>query len=423
VRPGSDIQGTKVLVVDDDEIILIALSETLRHEGYAPTTTQSPREAIQLLKANIFSVIISDQRMAEMTGLELLQEAARIQPNASRILITGVLTLKTIIDAINSGEIFRFIAKPWLREELLATIRNATQRHDLLESNRKLQENTLRLNEQLAETNAQLQQKIRELTEQKEELARTHGQLRRNFEHSLDLVQRIVTVYHPSLGEETREVIELCERMIDFGDMDESRAHVLRVAARLHNIGLIGIPRDILDLARKQPESLDGQQRSIFEGNAAYGQMLANYVDPSEEVGATIRACHEHWDGTGYPDKLKGEAIPRPARLLAIAVWYVESPLDRDDRIDEILHQSGTAFSHEAVRLFLKAARTMQTPRRIKHVLTDELKSGMILAKGLYSPSGMLLLPEGHQLTDDSLARIRQNRPDADISGNLLVYS
>ncbi|HNX05282.1 MAG TPA: response regulator, partial [Opitutales bacterium] len=179
-----DNHSTRILVVDDDEIILIALAETLRHEGYSPVTTQSPREALEFLKGRPFSVIISDQRMAEMTGLEFLQEAARIQPTASRILITGILTLKTVIDAINSGEIFRFIAKPWLREELLATIRNAAQRHELLETNRRLQESTLRLNAQLAEANSLLQQKIRELTEQKDSLSRAHAEMRNTFEQS-----------------------------------------------------------------------------------------------------------------------------------------------------------------------------------------------------------------------------------------------
>ncbi len=411
-----------MLVVDDDEIILIALSETLRHEGYQATTTQSPTEAVELIKKNRYSVIISDQRMAEMTGLEFLQEAARIQPNASRILITGVLTLKTIIDAINSGEIYRFIAKPWLREELLATIRNAAQRHELLETNRRLQEGTLRLNEQLADANTQLQHKIRELTEQKKELAGTHAQMRLNFEHSLDLVQRIVSVYHPSLGEETREVTELCERMIDFAGLSEDESHLLRVAARLHNIGLIGIPRDILDRARRKPASLSPQEKAILESGAAYGQMLAHYVDPSDASGAVIRACHERWDGSGYPDKLMGDRIPKAARLLAIAVWYVESQLSRDERIDEILHQSGSAFSHDAVRVFLKAARTLPSQRRTRQIGLGELRPGMVLARGIYSPAGMLILPEGHLITEDSLGKIRQEKTH-ESGSSLMVYS
>jgi response regulator RpfG family c-di-GMP phosphodiesterase len=144
--------------------------------------------------------------MAEMTGLEFLQQAAKLQSAASRILITGVLTLKTIIAAINTGEIYRFIAKPWLREELLATIRNAVQAHQLVEVNRKLQEDTLRLNEQLAGANSELQGKIGELTRRQKELEAAHEALHQNFQHSLELVHRIIAAFHPVLGQEIRQV-------------------------------------------------------------------------------------------------------------------------------------------------------------------------------------------------------------------------
>ena len=413
---------TRILVVDDDEIILIALGETLKHEGYVPTTTQSPREALDFLKERPFSVIISDQRMAEMTGLEFLQEAARIQPTASRILITGVLTLKTVIAAINTGEIFRFIAKPWLREELLATIRNATQRHELLENNRQLQEATLKLNAQLADANSQLQQKIRELTGQKNALSATQELIQRNFENSLDLVQRIVSVYHPRLGDETREVTELCERMLELSDLDSDERHILRVAARLHNIGLIGIPRELLDRVREKPESLDPQELRLMDDSILSSQMLAGNVDPSGKVGLTIRACRERWDGKGRPDSLRGDAIPRPARLLAVAVYYVESNLSREDRIDDILHKSGNAFSNNEVSLFIKAVRTAQQNRRSKQVALAELRPGMILARGMYSPSGMLLVAEGHAINETLLEKIRKQNADTYDNQKFFVY-
>ena len=82
-----------------------------------------------MLKDQQFSVVISDQQMPLISGLEFLTQVREIQPNATRILITAVLTLSTVIDAINKGEIYRFIVKPWLREELLATVKTAVQRY------------------------------------------------------------------------------------------------------------------------------------------------------------------------------------------------------------------------------------------------------------------------------------------------------
>jgi response regulator RpfG family c-di-GMP phosphodiesterase len=423
VTPGNETTKARILVVDDDEIILIALGETLKHEGYETTTTQSPREALEHLRRKSYAVVISDQRMAEMTGLEFLQEAARIQPTTSRILITGVLTLKTIIDAINTGEIFRFISKPWLREELLATIRNAIQRHELLETNRKLQEDTQKLNTQLAEANARLKDNIRALTAQKDELLATHDRMKLNFEHSLDLVQRIVSVYLPRLGDETLEAVALCERMLDIANLERDERDGLLVAARIYNIGLIGMPRDLLEKARLDPDSLTEADKSLIQSGTTSGQMLADYVDPTGSAGRIIRACRERWDGEGYPDGLTGEEIPPAARLLAIAVWYVESPLPREDRLEEILHQDGTAFSIEAVQTFMKAVRTVQPlQRRKERASLAEIRPGMILAEAVYSPSGMLILPEGQRITEETLHLLR-TRGSSPEGTNLQIYS
>jgi response regulator RpfG family c-di-GMP phosphodiesterase len=423
VIQGSETSHARILVVDDDEIILIALGETLKHEGYEAITTQSPREALEFLKKKSFAVVISDQRMAEMTGLEFLQEAARVQPTTSRILITGVLTLKTIIDAINTGEIFRFISKPWLREELLATIRNATQRHDLLETNKKLQEDTQRLNTQLAEANAHLKDTIRTLTAQKNELLEMHDRMKLNFEHSLDLVQRIVSVYLPRLGDETLEVVTLCERMTDISNLEKSERDCLLIAARIYNIGLIGMPRDLLEKARNHPSEMEESERNVMRSGVTSAQMLADYVDPTGRTGRIIRACRERWDGEGYPDGLAGEEIPVAARMLSVAVWYVESSLPRDDRLDEILHLDGTAFSFDAVQTFMKATRTVPTsPRNKKKAALSELKPGMMLAEGIYSPSGMLIIPEGQRITEESL-RLLKTRGETPEGPNLQIYS
>ena len=112
-----------ILIVDDEPFVLSALKETLEREHYHVVAVSSPIKALAILAERDFAVIISDQRMPEMMGLDFLIESKRLRPNTSRILITAVLSLPTLVDSINKGEIFRFIAKPWLREELTATVR------------------------------------------------------------------------------------------------------------------------------------------------------------------------------------------------------------------------------------------------------------------------------------------------------------
>src|SRR6267154_831222 len=120
-----------ILIVDDEEIVLVALRDTLLREGYKVVASPHAVHALSILKEQQFCVVLTDQQMPLVTGLEFLAQVKEIQPDATRILITAVLSLNTVIDSINKGEIYRFIVKPWLREELLATVKNAVQRYEL----------------------------------------------------------------------------------------------------------------------------------------------------------------------------------------------------------------------------------------------------------------------------------------------------
>ena len=112
----------RVLIVDDEEIVMVALCETLRREGYEVITAPNAVQALELLRTQEFGVILTDQQMPMLTGLEFLTQARQLQPDASRVLITAVLSLSTVIDAINKAEIFRFVLKPWERDVLLQTM-------------------------------------------------------------------------------------------------------------------------------------------------------------------------------------------------------------------------------------------------------------------------------------------------------------
>ena len=113
--PGTLAPPSTILIVDDEPVVLTALKFTLEREGFHVVACTSPLKALAILAEREFAVVISDQRMPEMMGLDFLIESRRLCANASRILITAVLALPTIVDAINRGEIFRFVAKPWSR--------------------------------------------------------------------------------------------------------------------------------------------------------------------------------------------------------------------------------------------------------------------------------------------------------------------
>ncbi|HWA85739.1 MAG TPA: HD domain-containing phosphohydrolase [Opitutus sp.] len=412
-----------ILIVDDESIVLDSLRQTLERDGHAVVACLDPLKALALVNERDFAVIISDYKMPAMTGLEFLIESRRLRPNASRILITAILSLSTIVEAINRGEIFRFVAKPWLREELLVTVRNALQRYDLVTSNEQLQAETLRLNEELTVANASLEQRVRDLEEQRQKLDAANHSLATRYDNSLELTRRILSAFDPVLGGQTRALVEIAGKMAATEYFDDTHRRALRTAAGLCDLGLIGVPRELLRSFRTRPEHLAEHERAMLHHHPVYSQTLAALVDDSPEVGEAIRAHHERFDGYGFPDGLAENHIPWTARCLAVAVGFVECGLPRAAALEFVQSRAGTRFDPEAVRLFLKVMQLIHLPRQVREILLDDLKPGMVLASGIYSPHGLLLIGEGQSLDAAVISKIRSHNRVAPISQRLLVYS
>src|SRR5580700_14883 len=180
-------ESAPILIVDDEEIVLVALRDTLVREGYHVVASPHAIHALSVLNEHQFSVVITDQQMPMVSGLEFLAQVREIQPDATRILITAVLSLNTVIDAINKGEIYRFVVKPWLREELLATVKNAVQRHELICSNARLRAVTLEMNAELAKSNRALEAQVAVVAEQNKRLEMLTAAQEDNFRQSVEL--------------------------------------------------------------------------------------------------------------------------------------------------------------------------------------------------------------------------------------------
>ncbi len=413
-----------ILIVEDEPVVLATLKSTLEREAFHVVGCTSPIKALAVLAERDFAVIISDQRMPEMLGLDFLVESRRLRPHTSRILLTAVLNLPTVVDAINRGEIYRFVAKPWLREELIATVRNAIQRHLLTTHNLELQAETTRLNDQLTGANRALEAKVKDLEQQRQQLDAANQELTSQYEHSLELCRRILTAFDPILGSQAKTLVEFAAKMAETEHFNAAERHALRSAAWLCDLGLIGVPRELLRSFRSRNlDHLTDRERAMLRHHPIYSQTLATLVDARTDVGETIRAHHECFDGSGFPDGLSGAAIPWTARCLAVAVGFVEAGLPKPAATEHVLAQSGSSFDPEAVRLFLKVTHLVNLPRQVTEILLEELEPGMMLATGIYSPHGLLLVGEGQTLGPGIIAKIRSHNDVTPISQRLLVYS
>lgn len=131
-------QRRKLLLVDDEDYVRKALRRALRREPYDIEEADGPKAALELMGREPFDVVIADHLMPEMTGLQLFGIARSRWPDTMRIILTGHADMQTAIDAINQGEIYRFLTKPWDDVELKITLFNACERLDLERENRRL---------------------------------------------------------------------------------------------------------------------------------------------------------------------------------------------------------------------------------------------------------------------------------------------
>jgi len=154
---GPSLERT-LLLVDDEENILSSLRRLLRRDGYTILTATGGQMALELLATHPVDVIISDQRMPGMTGVEFLRKAKDMHPDSVRLMLSGYSDLQSVTDAINEGAIYKFLSKPWDDSMLRANIEEAFRRKLLADENRRLSGALKDANEALARINAQLQE-------------------------------------------------------------------------------------------------------------------------------------------------------------------------------------------------------------------------------------------------------------------------
>jgi DNA-binding NtrC family response regulator len=140
----------KIMVVDDEPANLRLLERLFRND-YEIVSAESGADALRLLHQHDVALILTDQRMPDMTGIELLQRTATLRPHMVRIILTGYTDIDTLVEAINSGSVYKYVTKPWNNEELRLTISRAVEHYELTKARHELEMNNQRLIARLRE--------------------------------------------------------------------------------------------------------------------------------------------------------------------------------------------------------------------------------------------------------------------------------
>ncbi len=305
-----------ILLVDDEANVLNSLKRLFMDSNIKIMTAMNAFDALDILKNNNISVIVSDNRMPGMTGIELLQNAKEVSPDSVRILITAYADMKSAIDAINEGEVYKFITKPWNDHDFKEIVFNALHRHDVIKSFRRADEATLL---SLAQT-----------VELKDPYTRGHCDRVANY------------------------AVRIAEAL---GLSREGQKNI-RYGSWLHDCGKIGVPEAILN----QNGPLSPEQMEVVRNHSRWGADVARLAQLPEVVINIILYHHERYDGKGYPLGLKGNDIPIEARIVTVADTYDALTSDRPYRekvdnkkaIEFLTSFRGQFFDPEIVDIFLK---------------------------------------------------------------------
>jgi len=419
--PSSPEKG-KILFVDDEENILRSLQRLFMDEEVEVFTASSGAKGLEILaRETEVGVIVSDQRMPEMTGVDFLEKSKAISPQSIRILLTGYADVNAAIDAINRGGTFRYLNKPWNDEELVQTVKGALQMYRLLAENKRLSAIVKKQNAELKKWNTELesivQKQTMELQKSYDGLRAIHSRLRANFKNTIVAFSGLIELRDKRMRTHSRNVAEVSVNVAKQLGMESEQRETVMVAALLHDIGKIGIP-DLM-LAR-EAEQMNFAEREEYLQHPVRGQAAIDRIEELREAGLIIRAHHENYDGSGFPDGLKKADIPLGARIIALTD-YIDKKIRHAMGATgfsiirkEVDLQKGTFFDPKLIPVVFEQAEAFykKIRPRTDHVeielLPDDLQEGMEASRDVFSGTGILLLTKGTVLAKPSIMLLKR---------------
>ncbi|MBR7746658.1 HD domain-containing phosphohydrolase [Undibacterium baiyunense] len=412
----SNNQAARILCVDDEPNILSSLKRLLRPLGYELIMATSGKEGLEVLNKTEIDLVISDMRMPEMNGAEFLQHVRELWPDTTRLLLTGYSDINSIIDAINQGQIYRYITKPWDENEILLIVSQAIERQQLKRDKIRLEALTQKQNEELRQLNSNLEIKVQERTTDlqrtHEQLLNANEQLKNNFLTSIKVFASVVELRGGQLAGRSRRVADLSRRIARQLKLDGRLIQEIFIAALLADIGKLSLSDDLLRIPR---QLMNAQQLGEFARHIAKAeQILMPLVDLQDAV-KMIRSQHERYDGRGFPHKLIAQEIPIGARIISLAGDFdglqhgaiQQKNLATEEAIFRIKQSAGGAYDPEVV-----AAFEIVISGKAEEFITQEidfrsLQAGMVLAQDLVTRDGLLILPADFVIEEKIVERLR----------------
>ena len=353
-----------ILIVDDDPSTLQLLEKDLKKSDHTIFLAQDGKEAWSKLQSAPYDLVLSDWMMPGMDGLELCRRIrnADFKRYVYFIIISAKDIKQEILDGFESG-IDDYITKPIDLDDLHARIKVGAR-----------------------------------IVELEKDLSEKYDEIKRNYFQTIRMFASLVEVFNEDLGGHSRRVAEISRELAKrHPEVSEEDLALVEAAGLLHDIGMVGLPGEILTKKRTE---MNGEERQSFLSHPVRGEIILKEIDFLRPVARLVRAHHEQYNGLGFPDGLSKNEIPLLAKILSAASIYDNFVHRGNVSYEEVpgkLRQfQGYQLDPALVEILLEINLEniqKEKGKAFVEVLVDDLEEGMILAKDIRMKSGAMMMP------------------------------
>lgn len=356
-----------ILCVDDDANILEGYRRQLRKD-FTLDTAVGPEEGLRAIaERGPFAVVVSDLRMPGMDGVQFLSKVRTQAPETVRMLLSGNADLDAAVEAINQGQIFRFLTKPCPPELFAGALKAGLAQHGLITAERELLERTL--------------------------------------SGSIGVLCDVLALVNPEAFGRSSRISRYVEAIAAHLHVTELWA--IKTAAMLSQIGCVILPEAVLKKVYRG-ETLTPEETQLYNQHPFVAADLIARIPRMKRVAEIIRFQDKYYDGYGVPgDKRQGNEIPMEARILKVALDFdaLESAGKTKTEAFEQLKQRKGWYDPTIVEA-LKTAFIEEIKYEVKTVVVADLQDGMILGEDITSSEDVLLASKGQEVTQSMMMRL-----------------
>ncbi len=400
----------------------------MRLKDFRADITTSPKEALKWMGNHTYAVVISDYHMPEMNGIDFLIKVRSLQPQSQRLLMTGQGSEVIASEAINKAGISRYIKKPWDKMEILKIVQESFERHfiDIEQvrsremeyfKQKELHEKLKKIDEALGDRNSKIFNLERNLED--------------SFLYSVRLLSQMIENFNKPLAEHSKRTALLTAEIANDFNLNGDEILKIEIAATLHEIGKVGLPESLL---KKRIGDYTESEELVLKKHVEMAEHLLKDTPGFETIMTIIKHQHEHVDGTGYPFKLKSDAIPLGSRIIAVTSAYDDalhgklsySQPDQESALSYLKTKAGSFYDPKVVGALVKY---IEAEIRVSHMMPEEIQvpleqltKGMVLSRVLKTVSGKQILGVGRMIDDQLLLKILEIHKEDPILDDIFIF-